>query len=94
MSSGGDHLLALQNLPARADDHFFHGYINTGHFHAFFDNHWKAATTGYFHDDRGDALDAGLFTDLGEFFGTPPVHSLPEPANQRLLKTGPSVESA
>jgi hypothetical protein len=66
-ASGGNDLSAVQNLAACADDHLFHGDIDTGPFHPFFDNHGKTATAWHFHDDSCNAFDTGLFKDLGKF---------------------------
>lgn len=40
--SGCSYLFAFKDFTASADDHFFHWYLDSGHFHAPFDYHWQA----------------------------------------------------
>lgn len=59
-------LAAFQDRTAGRDHNRFHGHRGFGSLHALFYDHGQPRTTRHFHDDDGDAPDAGHFKYLGK----------------------------
>ena len=59
---------SLYHFSPGTDHHLFHGNLNTGKGHGLFHKPGKARAAGHFHDQGGDAFNAGLLENLGKFF--------------------------